>query len=172
MRNNALPCSLVQIYWRCRGICYIVTRDCCGKFLTCHHIPVHNTLHGYLLTPSSRVLLEKLTSSQPVKKLPHFMEPEGSLPHSQVPTTCPCPELDQSSPCPQPHFLKIHLNIILPSMPGPLKWSLSLRFPHQNLVYTSPLLHMHYMPCPSHSPRSDHPNNIWWEIQIIKLLLM
>jgi len=26
------------------------------------------------------------------------MEPKGSLPHSQVPATCPCPEPDQSSP--------------------------------------------------------------------------
>jgi hypothetical protein len=28
------------------------------------------------------------------------MEPKGSLPHSQVPTTCPYPEPDQSSPWP------------------------------------------------------------------------
>jgi len=28
------------------------------------------------------------------------MEPEGSLPHLQVPATCPYPEPDQSSPCP------------------------------------------------------------------------
>jgi hypothetical protein len=37
-----------------------------------------------LLTPWCRVLLEKLTGLQP-----HFMEPEGSLPHSQASTTCP-----------------------------------------------------------------------------------
>jgi hypothetical protein len=39
----------------------------------------------YLLTPWSRVLLEKLTSlrSYP-RNSPHFMEPEGSLPYSQV----------------------------------------------------------------------------------------
>jgi len=29
------------------------------------------------------------------------MEPEGSLPHSKVPTTCPYPETAQSSPRPQ-----------------------------------------------------------------------
>jgi len=28
------------------------------------------------------------------------MEPEGSLPHSQVPASCPYPDPDQSSPCP------------------------------------------------------------------------
>jgi len=28
------------------------------------------------------------------------MEPEGSLPHLQEPATCPCPEPDQSNPCP------------------------------------------------------------------------
>ena len=67
------------------------------------------------------------------------MEPEGSLPHSQLPATCPYPEPEQSSPYPTYHFLKIHLNIILPSMPGSSKRSLSFRFPHQNPACTSPL---------------------------------
>ena len=34
------------------------------------------------------------------------MEPEGSVPHSQVPTTCPCPEPARSSPYPTSHFLR------------------------------------------------------------------
>jgi hypothetical protein len=53
----------------------------------------------YLLTPWSRVLLEKLTSfrSKP-RNSPHFMEPEGSLPYSLVLATCPYTELTPSSP--------------------------------------------------------------------------
>ena len=63
----------------------------------------------------------------------------------------PVPIMNQLDPVhtPKSYFLKIHLNIILPSMPGSPRWSLSLRFPHQNHVYTSPLPHMRYMPQPS-----------------------
>jgi hypothetical protein len=61
------------------------------------------------------------------------MEPEGSLLHSQVSATRLYPEPAHSSP----YFLKINLIIILPSTPGSLLWSFSLRFPHQKLVYDS-----------------------------------
>ena len=46
------------------------------------------------ITPWSRVLLEKLIGSQLVKKFPHFMEPQGSLPRLQQPAICPYPEPD------------------------------------------------------------------------------
>ena len=87
------------------------------------------------------------------------MEPEDSLPHSQVPTTCHY--FIQLDPVhtPTSHFLKIYLNIIFPSTPGSSKWSLSLRFPQQNPVYISPLPHMCYTPRSSHSSRFYHPSN-------------
>ena len=81
------------------------------------------------------------------------MKLEASLLHSQEPTTFPYPELDQSSPCPPPHFLKTHFNIAFPSTPVSSKWSLSLRFSDQNPVCIS-------------------PNNIWCGSQLIKLLVI
>ena len=65
------------------------------------------------------------------------MEPESSLPYSQAPATCPYPEQIDPVHTLTFHFLKIHLIIILLSSPGSSKWSLSLRFPHQNPVYIS-----------------------------------
>ena len=43
----------------------------------------------WLTTSWYKYLIEKLTGSHLVKKYPHFMEPEISMPPLQVPTTCP-----------------------------------------------------------------------------------
>jgi hypothetical protein len=62
------------------------------------------------------------------------MEPEVT--HKCPP---PVPILSQLHPvCTTPsNFLKIHLDITLPSMSGSPQWSLSLKFPHQHPVHTS-----------------------------------
>ena len=93
------------------------------------------------------------------------MEPEGSLPRWQVPATCPYPESDQSSPCPPPTswlsilILSSHLRLGLlsDSFPqvSPPKPCKHLSFPHTC-----------YIPHPSHSSLFDHPNIIWWGVQI------
>jgi hypothetical protein len=111
----------------------------------------------YSLTPWSRVLLEKLTGFQLIKKFPHFMEPKGSLPHSQLRANCIYPEPAHT---PTSHFLKTHPNIIVPSTPGSSQWSLSLRFPHQNPTHASLFLNPRYMPRPSHSSPFHHPKII------------
>ena len=59
---------------------------------------VTNSNVTYLLTPWSGVYPEKLTGSQLVKKFSAFLEPECSLPHSQVPFICPYHEPPRSSP--------------------------------------------------------------------------
>ena len=73
---------------------------------------------------------------------------------------------------PTSHFLKIHLNIILPPAPRSPQWSLSLRFPHQNPVHASPLPHTSHMPRPSHSSSCYHSQNTGWAAQSIKFLII
>ena len=62
------------------------------------------------------------------------MEPEGSLSLSQTPATSVFPDPARSSPYPH---IPLHEDpiIFLPSTSGSSKWSLSLRFLHQNPVY-------------------------------------
>ena len=86
----------------------------------------------------------------------------------------PVPILSQLDPIhtPTTYILKMHLNIILPSMHGSPKQSISLRFLHQNPVHASTLSHTRYIRRPSHSSRFYHPHNIRWGVKIIQLLIM
>jgi hypothetical protein len=88
---------------------------------------------------------------------------------------CPPPAsiLSQLNPVytPTSYFLKISLNIILPSRPGSPQWCLSLRFPTKSCTRLSPP-YPSYMPRSSHSSRFYHPHNSGWGLEIMKLVII
>ena len=130
-------------------------------------------IHAYLLAPWSRVLLEKLTGLQLVKKFPafygirKFITTFTSARHMSLPWSSSI----QSIP---PHTTCWRSILILPShlrLKSP-QWSRTHRFPHENPVHDSSFPHTRYMSRPSHSSRFYHPHNIGSGVQNIKLLIM
>ena len=136
---------------------------------------------GHWVQPTSNILITYSTDQSPSwdadsssvsQEIPRiFWNPKV---HYRIKSRAPSvPILSQiNSIHTRSQIQKITLNIILPSTPGTSKWSLSFRFLHQISVYVSPVPLTCYMPRPSYSSRFDHPNNIWWPVQIIKLLIM
>ena len=114
----------------------------------------------YLLTPWCRVLLEKLTGLQLVKKFPAFHETRRfitaltSIRHLSI--------LGQPNPVhiPTSHLLEIHPNIIHPSTPRSPQWSPSLRFVFPLLcVFITSSTRVGFVSCACHSPHADNPSS-------------
>jgi hypothetical protein len=57
-------------------------------------------------------------------------------------------------------------------MPLSFEWSLPFRFSDQNFVCVSDLPHACYITRPSRPSWFNHPNNIYWSLQVMKLLIM
>jgi len=114
----------------------------------------------YLLTPWCRILLEKLTGLQLVKKFPafhatrRFITALTSFRHLSLSWARPIQSI-------YPHptswrsilILSTHLRLGLPNGLFPYG------FPTKTL-YTPLLTHTRHMPSPSHSSRFYHPHNI------------
>jgi hypothetical protein len=92
--------------------------------------------------PWCRILFEKLIVTHLVKKYPAFLcNPKV---HYRVHTSAPLdPILSQLKPVHliDPCFPKVHLNVILPTMPRSSQWSLAFGHPNQNPINTSTHTH-------------------------------
>ena len=108
-----------------------------------HSVTIHTYLLTYLLTPCSRVLLEKLTDFAANQEIPRILWNPKVHYHTQK-RPPPVSILSQIHPVytTPSHFLKIHLNITLPSTPRTSYWFLSVGSAHQKPTCTSPVRQM------------------------------
>ena len=159
--------SAIYIY-----ICIYVRKSTDITYVTYMHAilrKTEQTLCTWLIY-GAESFLRRFSASQEMPRI--FPELEGSLPHSQEPATSPYPEPAQSSPYPHiPTYwryiliLTSHLRLGLPSCLFPSG------FPTKTL-YTPLVYPIRASAPPIHSSRFGHPNNVWWRLEIIKLLNM
>jgi len=106
---------------------------------------------------------------QLVKKCSNVTAPEGSLACSLQPTACPSPEplikstLSHPIPLRSILIVSFHPSDLLPSTFPTKTW------------YAPMLFRIHatcHMPSSSHPSSFSHTNIIFWEVQIMKLLIM
>ena len=164
--NNLSRCTVT---WTVKGIRCQVKAD--KLFIDPLCTTWHSAIHYSVLTPWCRVILQKLTGLQLVKKFPAFY---GTRRFITALTSVRHLSLSWASPIQStyPHPTSWRSILILPTLlclglPSGLFPS---GFPTKTL-YALPLLtHTRHMPSPSHSSRFYHPHNIGWWVQIIQLI--
>ena len=106
--------------------------DFCPHFVRLSILILISYIHTYFMEQSPSWEANPFSTSQ----IPRILwNPKVRYRIHKCPPAVPI--LNQLDPLrtPTSHFLKIHLNVILPSIPGFPEWFLSLRFPHRNPVY-------------------------------------
>jgi hypothetical protein len=83
---------LLSALWR--NYCFNIFWSCEAKDIS--NIYIHSFIHSFIHGTEPFLRSCQLCSYSRTSQ--HFMEPEGSLPRSQEPSTSPYPELDQSNP--------------------------------------------------------------------------
>jgi hypothetical protein len=140
-------------------------------------IPIVPPLRPHQLWGPSTVT-NPMEQSPPSETNTHSSRQEIPLPlwnqkvHYRVHRNPPLvPILSQVNPVNFPHyFSKINSNIIIPSVPTSSRGLFPSGFPTKSLY--SRLFHACYILRTSHLTWLDHPNNTWWSVQIMKLLIM
>ena len=164
-KKKSLSCKMYDLQQaHCSGLLHL------DLHISCIQMSYENTLCKwikYLLTPWCRVLLEKLTGLQLVKKFPafhgtrRFITALTSIRHLSPTWAGP---IQSIYPNPTSRrfilILSTHLCLAPPV-------DCFLQFPHQDPIHPPLLTHTCHTPSPSHSSRFYHPHNIGWRVQII-----
>jgi hypothetical protein len=122
-------------------------------------------------TPRSRVLSEKLTGSQLVKKFPTLYGTQTFITAFTTARYLPLSwarftSCKLSKPIPYWHILILSSHV---GLCGFSKWSVSVSFQHQSPGCVPPFANKRHMRHPSDYSWFYHVDNIWWELQIIQI---